>query len=270
MGDRILFLGTGGDPIVVGKQYRASGGIILNIGENQFHIDPGPGSVVLSRMYGINLRQNTSLFISKNGLIEAGGANAVLSAMTHNGLDRRGVLIATKSSLNASEEDTPMIHPFYKGCVERFIALDPGAKVGINNIDIRITHTSLEADKGIGFRFITQRYSIGYTSDTALNKDMIEDFKNTDIMIISTVFPGDTPEGDHMCSADATEIMKAISPRLGVITNFGIKMLKADPLYEARQIQRNCQIQVIAAKDGLAIDPVNFSASTMQKTLKNF
>ena len=46
---KIIFLGTGGDSIVVGKQLRASGGIILQIDDNQFHIDPGPGALVRAR-----------------------------------------------------------------------------------------------------------------------------------------------------------------------------------------------------------------------------
>ena len=45
MQSKILFLGTGGDATVVGKQKRMSGGIILKIEGYQFHLDPGPGSL---------------------------------------------------------------------------------------------------------------------------------------------------------------------------------------------------------------------------------
>ncbi|MDP7476371.1 MAG: hypothetical protein QF655_01925, partial [Candidatus Woesearchaeota archaeon] len=54
----IIFLGTGGDSYVVGKQLRASGGIILQINDDQYHIDPGPGALVMAKETGINLRAN--------------------------------------------------------------------------------------------------------------------------------------------------------------------------------------------------------------------
>ncbi len=46
MQDQIIFLGTGGDPVVVGKQIRSSGGIVLKLDGLQFHLDPGPGALV--------------------------------------------------------------------------------------------------------------------------------------------------------------------------------------------------------------------------------
>ena len=64
----IIFLGTGGDSYVIGRQLRASGGIILQLDEDQYHIDPGPGSLVMAKEAGINLRANTALFVSNNSI----------------------------------------------------------------------------------------------------------------------------------------------------------------------------------------------------------
>ena len=47
-------------------------------------------------------------------------------------------------------------------------------------------------------------------------------------------------------------------------------MLRADPMYEARHIQKNSGTQIIAAKDGMVINPVSFSSSVRQKTLKSY
>ena len=68
MESKIIFLGTGGDATVVGKQVRGSGGIILMIGGYQFHIDPGPGAILRSRQFNINPRKNTAIFITNNTL----------------------------------------------------------------------------------------------------------------------------------------------------------------------------------------------------------
>ena len=74
----VIFLGTGGDSYVIGKQLRASGGIILQLDEDQYHIDPGPGSLVMARESGINLRANTALFVTHNHLNHANDINAVI------------------------------------------------------------------------------------------------------------------------------------------------------------------------------------------------
>ena len=73
----IIFLGTGGDSYVVGRQIRASGGIILQIGDDQFHIDPGPGSLVMAKQAGINLRANTAVVVTHNHLNHCNDINAV-------------------------------------------------------------------------------------------------------------------------------------------------------------------------------------------------
>ena len=82
MNSQILFLGTGGDSIVVGKQYRTSGGIILNLNDMQFHLDPGPGALIMAKMYGINIRENVGVFVSHNHINHANDVNAVIIAKT--------------------------------------------------------------------------------------------------------------------------------------------------------------------------------------------
>ena len=57
----ITFLGTGQGSFVVGRNMLSSGGIIIQVDDNQFHIDPGPNSLKNAAQYGINLRANTSL-----------------------------------------------------------------------------------------------------------------------------------------------------------------------------------------------------------------
>ena len=44
-------------------------------------------------------------------------------------------------------------------------------------------------------------------------------------------------------------------------------MLKADPLYEAREIQKKTGVQIIAAKDGMVVNPISYAAGLRQRTL---
>ena len=47
-------------------------------------------------------------------------------------------------------------------------------------------------------------------------------------------------------------------------------MIRADPLYEIREIQKQTKVQTLAAKDGMFINPISYSASEGQKTLQGF
>ena len=56
--------------------------------------------------------------------------------MTYSGLDKKGVLIANKTVINGSEEHKPPLNPYYRDFLERFIVLEEGQRVGINEIEI--------------------------------------------------------------------------------------------------------------------------------------
>ena len=104
MEPKIIFLGTAGDSLVYGNQIRSSGGIVLQMDGMQFIIDPGPGCVSRCADYGINIRNTTAVFVTHNHINHANDINAVISAMTYNGLDKRGVLISNKTAFNGQEK----------------------------------------------------------------------------------------------------------------------------------------------------------------------
>ena len=267
MESKIIFLGTAGDAIVTGKQIRASGGIILQCGENQFHIDPGPASLRIAKEAGVNIRNNTALFVSHNHLNHSNDANAVISAMTHGGLDQRGVLICSQSVYEDTETTKASVSPFHRKCVEKSIIMTPGNKVGINDIEIHAVKANHSDPYAIGFKFFTKKFTLGYTSDTSYSDELVTGFKETDIMIINVKNPqGQTSEG-HLNSEDAAKLISKVNPKLAIITHFGVKMLQADPMNEARFIQRTTKIQTISAKDGMVTNPISYSAGLNTKLL---
>ena len=75
---------------------------------------------------------------------------------------------------------------------------------------------------------------------------------------------------DNLCKEDVIKIIKKVNPRLAIITHFGINFLKADPLYEIREIQRETNCQVIAAKDGMVVNPISYDVQQDQKTLYKY
>ena len=266
----IIFLGTGGDSYVVGKQIRASGGIILQINENQFHIDPGPSSLMMAREVGVNLRGNTALLVSHNHLNHCNDINAVVDAMTYSGFDKTGVLIANSTVINGSKDYAPFLQEYYKNCLERYIVLNAGQKVGINDIEIKALKAKHSETNAIGFKFFTPQYTLTYSGDTKYSAEVVEEYKNSNILILNVPFLKKEKDNDGLSKEDAVKIINAVKPRLTIITHFGMDFVKSDPLYEVREIQKETNCQIIAAKDGMVVNPLSYSVEQGQRTLVAF
>jgi len=263
MPDSIVFLGTGGDISVVGKQQRASGGIIVKTDEAQFHIDPGPGALAIANAVGVNLRENTAILVSQNRTIHASGVNEVIAAMTLNGLDKHGVLVANESTAKGD-----IVSKFHKQLLEKTISLAPGKKAAVLDTEIHALKTDHTDPTSIGFKLFTPKFILSYTSDTKLKNEIIDQYKKSDILIINCVHPFDASAKDSINSIGAARIIVKIKPKIAILTHFGSRMLAAKPLYEARMIQKQTGVQIIAAEDGMRIDPVSYSANAKQKTLR--
>ena len=257
----ITFLGTGADSVVIGKQLRSAGGIIIQINNNQFHLNPGPGALPAAKQYEINLRENTSIFVSDTSIYNSNDINAVIDAMTYSGFDKKGVLIAAKDVISENVSD------FYKNCLERYIAIEPPQKVAINEVEIQALKTTHPATSCIGFKFFAPEFTITYASTTKYSSEITEQYKNSNILVLNIPTLEKNEKG--LSKEGAIKIINAARPKLVVITGFGIKMIESDPTYEAREIQKASGVQVVAAKDGMVINPVSYSAEKGQKTLKS-
>jgi ribonuclease BN (tRNA processing enzyme) len=233
----------------------------------QFHIDPGPGACVRARQFGINPRNNTAIISTHNHLNHAGGLNEILSAMTHDGFDKKGVIIANNTVINGADGYQSYLNNYYKKSVERFINLKVGQKVGVNTIELRAIKAFHSDPDTFGLKIFSPKFTLTYSSDTRYDKELIEEYQNSSVLILNSVFPSGSKNEDQLSLDDAEKIIKEVKPNLCVLTHFGVKMLNADPLYESREMQKRTGVQVIAAKDGMVIDPTNYSANQIQKTL---
>jgi len=270
MSSSIIFLGTGGDSIVVGKQLRASGGFVLKVGETQFHVDPGPGALVRAYENGINLRANTAVLASHNHLNHAADLNAVINAMTYGGLDKVGILAGNKTVVEGSQSIKSYLTDFHKNLMEKVIVLNNGKRIAIQDVEIEALPANHSDFDTVGFKFYTPEFILSYSSDTTYSRDIVNKYKGSDILLLNVVGPQGEKMQNHLNSDDAIKIIDKVNPKLAVITHFGIKMIKANPLYEGRYIQSETGIQVLAAKDGMRISPVSYSAKSPQKRLGKF
>lgn len=270
LNSKITFLGTAGDSFVAGKQLRASGGIIIKVGENQLHLNPGPGAVVRAAQFGINLRENTAVLISNNNIINCSDLNAVIDAMTYGGLDKTGVLMANNTIINGEDQIRPYLTKLHEGFVEKIITIAPKQRVAIEDIEIDAIPSLAEDPNAVGFKISTNDFILGYPSDGKYLRDIAKEYKGCDILILNVVSPGDEKEEFKLNTESAIKFIKEVNPQLTIITHFGIKMVKLDPINEGREIQRQTGVKVLVAKDGLSFTPDSYSAQSRQKRLNMF
>lgn len=270
MSDRILFLGTSGDAIVTGKQLRSSAGIVINTENDQYIMDPGPGTLVRAAEQKVNLRNTTGILVSHNHLNHSHDTNAVISAMTHGGLDTYGVLVCSKTVLNGNEDMYPTVSKYHRRALERTIALSPYQKVGINDLEVEAIPAVHSDPEALGFRLVAQKFILSYTGDTIYDPKVVEGLKDCDILVLNVVAPPDVTLEHNLNAEDAMNIIQEVKPNLAILTHFGIKMLSSDPLAQARDIQKKTKVQTVAAKDGLVINPATYASKSRQKKLASF
>lgn len=263
---RILFLGTAGDSLVMGKQLRACGGIYVETEDLQILINPGPGALVRARQYNVNPREIDAILVSENTLLTANDTNTIIDAMTNGGLDTKGVLICAPNVLEGTNNYHPAISPFHKKCVEKIIALKEGDKVAINSVEIKPMKCKGKSDDNVGFFIETPSFTLGFVGNTGYQKQIAEQYKKCDILILNV--PHLTKKTNHdLFIEDAIKFIEDAKPQLAVLTHVGIKMLESDLLTQVRNIQRETNVQTVAAKEGMMIDPKSYSATQRQKKL---
>ncbi len=94
--------------------------------------------------------------------------------------------------------------------------------------------------------------TVSYIADTRYFPELAEHYR-ADVVIMNVVRP--TPSGlDHLHAPEAEELVRAIRPRLAVLSHFGMRMLAAKPWVIAREMSERTGCKVVAASDGMLID----------------
>ncbi len=252
---QLVFLGTAGSAAVYSKQLRSSGGMVLRIEDLQFHIDPGPGALVKAKEMGVNLHHNTAIFVTHNHLNHCNDLNVVIDAMTHGGIEHRGLVLASKSVLQPTENTYPIITKYHQGLVEKIIPLEKNHKVGVDLVEIHVLPSEHTDPTAIGFKFLCPHFVLSYPGDTIVTPQLLENLMGSDVLILNVPTPVAKPHSLNLDVAGAMTIISTVKPRLAILTHFDLEMIKADPLSIARDIQRATGVQTIAAHDGLVISP---------------
>ncbi len=268
MESKLIFLGTGGGKYVPSKQIKATGGIIFRYNDTQIHIDPGPGSLIKAKEYGVNPRNTIAILTSHAHLNHCNDVNAVISAMTYAGEDKHGVLVSSKSVVEGIKDGTPFLTKYHASCLEKIMPVEEGQKIAINDVEIQATKCKHQDQTAVGFKITTPHFTLGYVGDTDYLQQIEKDFSKTDILILNVLDPFHYKTKGNLNSEEAVKIINKVRPKLAIIQHFDIKMINVNPLYEARDIKRQTKIEVMAARDGIVINPMLYSKRQRQDKLK--
>jgi phosphoribosyl 1,2-cyclic phosphodiesterase len=252
--NKLVFIGTGGGRVVMSNQSRSSGGFVLNAKDLQIHIDPGPGALSGTAKTKIRPSRTNVIISTHEHTDHANDINALIDAITLGGINKKGILIATPSVIDGTKDEIAWLRNFHKKALSEVFKVAKGDKVKIEDIEITATKTKHDINECIGLKIEGPELSIGYTSDTVYFKELYKEYKGVAVLIINVLRPRNDKWKTHMCTEDAIKLIEEVKPELAIVTHFGQKMINANPMVEAREIQKRTGVRTIAAHDGLEIN----------------
>jgi L-ascorbate metabolism protein UlaG (beta-lactamase superfamily) len=168
--NRLLFLGTGGNPYNLASQYKQTGGICMFLDGSLLLVDPGPAAIFHAVRNGVDVRGIDAVFISHGHTDHYLDAGTAIEAMTHIMSKRRGKVILpadvlTLGLLSQYHQGKSLVQDGYVGGPAEVLTLSPNQSIPFG----RGTITPVPAYHGgdnFGFIYSSPTVQIGYTSDT--------------------------------------------------------------------------------------------------------
>lgn len=247
--DTITFLGTAGARFVVIRQFLASGGAWLNLGDTQILLDPGPGCLVQVAKRKLDPTKLDAIILSHKHLDHSGDINIMIEAMTDGGSKKRGVVFAPADALN----EDPVVLSYLRSYLQDIETLIEGGSYVINDVSFKTPVRHKHPVETYGFVFQTPRHVFSWIIDTRYFEDLAVHYEG-DLLIINVVRLKPGAPLDHLSLPEALSIIKQLRPKAAILTHFGMTMWRAKPWDLADKLSRDASIAVIAARDGMKFD----------------
>lgn len=246
LSDTITFLGTAGARFVVIRQFLASGGAWLSLGNTQILLDPGPGSLVQAAKRKLDPTKLDAIILSHKHLDHSGDINIMIEAMTDGGTKKRGMVFAPADALNQD----PVILSYLRSYPQSIQVLTEGGSYAINDVSFKTPVRHKHPVETYGFVFHTPRHTFSWITDTRYFDDLASHYEG-DLLIINVVRLNPGAPLDHLSLPEVKSIIENLRPRVAILTHFGMTMWRAKPWELAKKLTEETGITVIAARDGL-------------------
>lgn len=247
--DSITFLGVAGARFMVSRQLAASGGLWLDISDTLLLIDPGPGSIVQTAKRKLDAEKLSAIILSHRHLDHSADTNVMIEAMTNGGFNRHGRLFAPSDALN----DEPVVYSYLRNYLDGVTVLEEGKTYTIGNVSFSTPVRHIHPVETYGIVFKSPRYNFTYLADTRYFEGL-QDHYHSDLLIINMVLTDPRPPIDHLSIPDVVKIIKAVKPRMAILSHFGLHVWQQKPRLIADGISQQTGVKVLAARDGMKFD----------------
>ncbi len=249
----VKFLGTAGARFVVARQLRFSAGTWVELSGTQLLLDPGPGTLLRCRKVRPPLEplDLAGIILSHKHLDHSTDVNIMIEAMADGGLKRRGVLLAPQDAL---EGEDPVVLRYVRPFLERIEALQEGGDYEVGKVKIQAIRHNHGQVETYGVILEAEEGRLGFIVDTKFFPELPEKYAGCQLLVINTVLREWNPDIDHLSLPEALEIVKAVRPRLAVLTHFGMTMLRGKPWELAAQASEKLGLKILAADDGMTVE----------------
>lgn len=227
----------------------------MRFGSTQLHVDPGPGALVraLAHVPPCNPRDLSAVLLSHKHLDHSNDVNIMIEAMTSGGFVKRGALLAPRDAL----EGEPVVFPYAQRFVERLEILEErSGPYRIDDVEIRTSIAHVHAVQTYGLHFSHAGRTVSYLPCGRYFDGLAADYRRhePDVLIVNVLRFRDGMDVDHLTFDQAREVIAGVRPKVAVMQHFGTKMLEANPVRLASELESELGIRVIAAHDNMLLD----------------
>lgn len=246
---KIKFLGTAGARFVVTKQLRASGGLWIEWEGKNILIDPGPGTLVKCATSRPRLDPTKiyAIILTHRHIDHSADINIMIEAMTEGGFKKRGIIFAPRDAL----EKDPVILRYVKDYVQKIELLKEGKEYEINGLTFTTPVKHIHGVETYGLNFKDkEKVCLSVIADTRYFEKLAR-FYPGDILVINVVRFEDKKDINHLNVSDVEKIITALTPKVTILTHFGMTMLQTGPHKVAELLEEKLNKKIIAAYDGM-------------------
>ncbi len=252
---KIIFLGTGGGRFTTITQKRRTAGIRIIGDDLNLHLDPGPGALVHSINEGLDPQKINAVFVSHCHPDHYTDAEVLIEAMTKGTIQKRGLLVASKSVLSETSTCEASISKYHQQMPQNKIEAVPNMKFQMDDLNVLVTEARHTDPDAVGFRFETLKFGgFAYSSDTEYFEEISKYYEGARLLMLCVMRPSGKPWKGHMTTDDAIKIIESTHPEKVVLTHLGMQMIFRGPMKEAKLIEEKTGVSTVAAVDGMLIE----------------
>lgn len=243
----------------MGQQKRNTGGIVVETGETQIHVDPGPGALVQSHEEG--LADETEAVIVSHGHIDHSSDAEPVIEMIVEAYNNEGFLFGNESVLKGFGDIEKRVSDYHQNICSRVKKLGEETETEFRDVEIKSQEMFHSDPRTVGFTLETKEKKIGFWTDTEHSDELVDFYDGCDTLVLYCSRPKNEGTRSHTSLDDIPEITSEIEVSTVIITHFGFKFLESDLEEQENWLDEKIEPKVVFAEDGMEY-PGNRSLSS--------